>query len=503
MGTTQSHIAQFCATEQGAHRFLQRATFGARPGDVSHLRAVGPDKWFDEQFSAPRGDRHLDIMMSSDAQRLQYAVWRHALTGKDLLRRRVGYALSQIFVVSDQAVNSNEVAAFADLLETHAFGDFRQLIEAVTLSPAMSRYLSLQRSAREGASKGSSPDENYAREIMQLFTIGLWELKSDGTRRLSGGEPIPTYDLDDVMGLARAFTGWILPTAPLPERYGIRLAPREPVDRWHESGEKRFLGLTIPAGTSIDETLRLTLDHLSAHPNVGPFIGRQLIQRLVTSNPSPSYVQRVAQTFHDDGTGRRGNLGAVVMAVLTDIEAVSPPDPAVFGKLREPALRFTVIARALGISSTDPVWRIGRLDNAATAIGQQPYYSSSVFNFYSPSYTPPSTELDSRRLVAPEMEIVTAASTIGWINWLSGFLNRQPTGISLDLTGLMGLSSPPALVDEVVRRLCPGGLAAPTRERIIAAVSAITNRVPSTQQRERALSAVLLTAATTDFLIEH
>lgn len=497
--TATANIEEYCSTESGARRFLQRATFGPRPGDVDHLMQLGPSAWFEEQIAMDRGMSHLDHLRDKK-QRLPYAVWEKILTGDDQLRRRVAYSLSQIFVVSDKGVNSPYVAAFADLLEDHAFGSFRDLLEAVTLSGAMSHYLSLHKSAPADPSTGASPDENYAREVMQLFTIGLWELESDGTRRLDGGQPVPTYDLDDVIGLARAFTGWNSPGVAHPQLYKEPLVPWEPSSRWHERGEKTFLGMTIAPGTGPRETLRLALDHLAGHPNVGPFFGRLMIQRLVTSNPSPAYVRRVAAVFADDGTGTRGNLEAVVGAILSDPEAVSPGGDAEFGKVREPVLRFTVIGRAFSIGSTVWPWKIGRLDDPAASLGQQPYQAPSVFNFFSPSYVPNSPGFEAQVLVAPEMQITHETSALGWLNWLSRLLMRPPSGITFDIDGPLYIAHDhAALVDDVGRRLCPDGLSDVTRSKIEQAIS----RVPVNDRRERVMGAIVLIAASNDFLIER
>ena len=501
---TADSIEQFCATPSGARRFLQRATFGPQPGDVEHLMAIGPSQWFDAQIAIDRGARQLQ-MVADPGHRLEQVTWEKMIGGADQLRRRVAYALSQIFVVSnDGGVGPNDAAAYADLLEDHAFGDFREFLEAVTLSPAMSRFLSLQRSRRANPDTGASPDENYAREVMQLFTIGLWELGPDGTRRLRDGMPVPTYGLDDVIGLARALTGWVLPGAPGLQVHSAPLVPFEPSERRHESGEKSFLGVTIPANTPIRESLRLALDRLAAHPNVGPFIGRQLIQRLVTSNPSPEYVARVAATFDDDGTGRRGNLEAVVRSVLTDPDTFSANDGAPIAKLREPVLRFTVIARALGLTSAITPWPIGRLEDPATALGQQPYYAPSVFNFYRPDYAPASTEIAEQDLAAPEMQIASEASVLGWINWLARFVNKLRDGMSFDIADLLALASDPvALVGEVGSRLCPEGLSPSTASSLVESIAAVQHRAADVRDHERVMGAVVLIAASTDFLIER
>ena len=282
------------------------------------------------------------------------------------------------------------------------------------------------------------PDENYARELMQLFTIGLVQLHPDGTPKLKDGQPQPTYTQDDVSQLARVFTGWDLarPTgADAAER--LRL-PMQHIAARHSPEEKRFLGVLIPARTDGPTSLRIALDALFQHPNVGPFIGRQLIQRLVTSNPSPAYVARVAARFDNDGTGVRGNLRAVTEQVLRDPEARSPlnitqPAPS-WGKLREPVLRFTQMARAFGIQSSGPLWRIGDLSDPARELGQSPLRAPSVFNFYRPGYVPPHTSLATAQLVAPEFQITTDTSVPGIVNTLQAFMKSAAPRLEPELT---------------------------------------------------------------------
>ena len=351
--------------------------------------------------------------------------WRGVLSEPDQLRRRVGYALSQILVASSNDLGQSTIAHYMDLLEQHAFGTFRELLEAVSRSQAMGEYLTFVNNRKADPRRGRVPDENYAREVMQLFTIGLWELEPDGTRRLAGGQPIPSYDQDDIAGLARVFTGWRRPDDETPARYSLPMVMRE---QDHEPGAKSFLGTTIPPDTLGEDSLVMALDTLAAHDNVGPFIGRQLIQRLVTSNPSPAYIRRVSETFADNGSGVRGDLGAVVRAVLLDDEAWRADQPATFGKLREPVLRFTVVARALDItSSDDDNWSFDNTRDSATSLGQLPFASPSVFNFYRPGYVAPQTPLSDLDLVAPEFQIVDETSAIGWVNWLGDYL-RNPRG---------------------------------------------------------------------------
>ncbi len=493
-------------TRADAVRFLQRATFGGTPADVDGLVRDGVGAWFTRQLRLLPAEKHLDRMLRLDTPNQSVGFtsvyWQGVFTGADQLRKRVAYALSQIFVVSERDVDRNDVAYYADLLEEHALGTFRNLLEKITYSRAMGRYLTYNNNRKANAAQGRVPDENYAREIMQLFTIGLWELNADGTQRLSGGQPIPTYDLDDVRGLARVLTGLAFDnTPPTPERNRF---PMGIVEANHELGTKEFLGVVIPANTTTAASIGRALDTLANHPNTGPFIVKQLIQRLVTSNPTPAYVARVAAVFTNDGAGQRGNLAAVVRAILVDDEAWQDSPPDSFGKLREPVLRYTTVLRALGVATTAQIWPVGRTNEEATALGQSPYYSSSVFNFYRPGYVPPQTALGDQRLVAPEFQIATESAVLAWVNFLGAQLRSLPAVLSLDLAALNALATtPPALIDELGARLCPRGLSAAVRTVLVRRVSAITRPNAADQTRERVLGAVLMIAASSDFLYER
>ena len=485
-----------------ALRFLQRATFGPRSGDVDALISRGVDGWISDQMALTPSETHLARRLRTTLS-AHRGYWRGVLSEPDQLRRRVAYALSQILVVSSNDVGQSTIAHYMDLLEQHAFGTFRDLLDAVSRSQAMGEYLTFVNNRKADPRSGRVPDENYAREVMQLFTIGLWELEPDGTRRLVGGQPVPSYDQVDIAGLARVFTGWRRPADDSDARYSMPMVMRE---QDHEPGAKSFLGTTIAEGTLGEDSLSIALDTLAAHDNVGPFIGRQLIQRLVTSNPSPAYVQRVAGTFTDNGSGVRGDLGAVVRAVLLDDEAWRADQPVSFGKLREPVLRFTVVARALDVTSgDDDNWGFDNTRDSATSLGQLPFAPPSVFNFYRPGYVPPQTPLSGLDLVAPEFQIVDETSAIGWVNWLGSYLRTPRGSQSYALTALLSLADDiPALVTEVADRLCPDGLSAALRavvERNIAAVIDEQNR--DRQQLERVLGVVLLIAASTDFLHER
>ncbi len=522
-------------TRADAVRFLQRATFGPTPGDVDDLLASDLDTWFSDQTARTMPTTHLDRRVEHG--NTMYALWEGFLAGPDQLRKRVGYALSQIFVASDLGVNNLRLCAYADLLETHAFGTYRALIEHVTRSPAMGQYLTYDRNRAADPRRGSVPDENYAREIMQLFSIGLWELQRNGERRLdTGGQPIPTYDTDDILGLARVFTGFESQQTEDPYSHADPMrSDSDFSDRWHERGEKRFLGTVIPASETrtLDESLAIALDALDAHPNTPPFISRQLIQRLVTSNPTPAYVERVVSVWEDDGSPSRvrGNLAAVVRAILLDDEAWTATPSEQHGKLREPVLRFTLVTRALDIRSTHRPWPITSLSDSATELGQQPYESPSVFNFYRPGYVPPQSPLGDAGLVAPEMQLHNETAAIGWVNYITRFLMRPPGrnfdgyraqisfGID-DLVALIAVAEPTetqaaSLVDELAARLCPFGLSPAVRELVVRRVRGVVDTRydhsdETTRERtrervhlDRVMGAASLIAASTDFLHER
>jgi uncharacterized protein (DUF1800 family) len=420
------------------------------------------------------------------------------------------FALSQILVVSMEGVGGSSagwsLAFYLDFLDQHAFGNFRALLQDVTLTPAMGNYLSMRGSRRTDAS-GRRPDENYAREIMQLFTIGLVELNTDGTPRLVAGAPVDTYREADVSGLARVFTGWDYGSGPAdsPERL-IKPMVNNP-DR-HETGEKTFLGITIPANTSASDSLRIALDRLFNHANVGPFICKQLIQRLVSSNPSTAYVGRVAAAFNNNGSGVRGDLKAVLRAILTDTEARNV-DAALAdahgGKLREPALRFASWARACNVSSPSGEWRLGNLSDPATSLGQSPLHSASVFNFYRPGYVPPNTAISAAGKVAPEFQITTESSVAGYINFMQTAISDAGGVLSSDIRAdysawLLLASDADALVAEANLLLAANRLSS-ARVTIIRNAIAAMPSTTSANRLSRVHAAVLLTLAAPECLV--
>ena len=381
-GTPNPQPQALSASE--ASRFLAQATLGAGRSDIAAVQASGMAAWIDAQFAVPQSQSHYDWLVAkgynaetfrNNASGLDNTIWRKLIASPDALRQRVTLALSEICVVSVLGVAAPwrqfAVANYLDLLEANAFGNYRTLLGQVSLSTAMGYYLTFRGNPKANPVTGSQPDENYARELMQLMTLGLYKLNADGTAQ--GAE---TYGQSEVSGLARVFTGWDLDAtglaSPLPP--DVHRRPMAQVASRYETGSKSFLGTTIPAGTSAAAGLNMALDALFAHPNLPPFVSRQLIQRLVTSNPGSGYVGRVAAVFADNGGGVRGDMKAVIRAILLDSDARSAAtaSSSSFGKLREPVTRFLNWARAFGAVSKGDTWAINDLSDPATRLGQSP-----------------------------------------------------------------------------------------------------------------------------------
>ncbi len=365
-----------------------------------------------------------------------------AVYGDDQLRQRVAFALSQLFVISDGSDNVGyshlAISDYYDTLAGNAFGNYRTLLEEVSLHPLMGRYLGMLQNEKANPSRNTEPDENFAREVMQLFSIGLVELNNDGTaKRDAGGNTISTYNNATISNLARSLTGWNFGGAAswyvweddvkLP---GL-IRSMAPLATFHDTGAKTLLnGATVPAGGTAEADLKIALDNLYNHPNVGPFLARHLIQRLVTSNPSPAYIGRVATAFNNNGSGIRGDMRAVVRAVLLDTEArdmtVAARDE--YGKVKEPMLRLTAIWRAFGAQGQAVAGAAGpttraflRNRGAGPDMSQTVMSSPSVFNFYRPNYQPPGA-LRARGLYAPELQILNEASALSTYNHWHGRL---------------------------------------------------------------------------------
>jgi uncharacterized protein (DUF1800 family) len=525
------------ASRNEAARFLAQATFGPVDADIDRLMSLGYSAWIDEQFATPRSGTHqafFETLNNGNDKEVVAAFWKNALTGQDQLRLRMAYALSQVFVISleDGDVDNYDraVAAWLDMLNAHSFGNYRDLLQSVSVNPMMGMYLTHIANQKADTITGRVPDENYAREVMQLFSIGLVELNPDGSPRTGSSGVLETYTPADVSELAKVFTGWSW-ACPVASDKGCFLrgksnnGNREYADRdlrpmvvypdYHSVEAKSFLGTTIPAGTSAADSLRIALDRLAAHPNVGPFIGRQLIQRFTTSNPSPAYVGAVASAFNNNGRGVRGDFKAVLKAVLTHPEARVVGDTS--GKVREPVLRLSAFLRAFPHRSVSGNFDIDVTNNPGTALGQAPLHSPSVFNFYRPGYVAPGTQSAARKLVAPELQILNETSVAGYVNYMRDSISAgvgRSAGSSLGGRDLQGdysaelalAADAPALVDRVITRLTYGALGAARRTEIINAVGSIAIPAGSSSQinaakRQRVNTAVLLTVAAPEFVV--
>jgi uncharacterized protein (DUF1800 family) len=360
---------------------------------------------------------------------LQRQFFANAMTGEDQLRQRVAFALSQIFVVSGTEVkHAAGMASYQNLLLDNAFGNFRELMEEVTLHPAMGIYLDMVNNAKGNAAAGTKPNENYAREFLQLFTIGTVQLNLDGAVRTNpDGEPLPTYSQDDIQAFARVLTGWTYAAWPGSTSRWVNppkmIGAMVPIESQHDAAEKTLLGVTLPAGQTARADLEQALDNVFNHPNVAPFIATRLIQHLVTSNPSPSYVARIATVFADNGQGVRGDLKGVVRAILLDAEArgTAKTDSS-YGKLKDPVLFMTGFLRGLG-GKSDGVY----LRSQAAAMGQDVFTAPSVFNYYSPLQ-----RIGSGRLLGPEFGILDGASALARIDFVYQIVYSN--GASADAT---------------------------------------------------------------------
>ena len=497
-------------------RFLGQAAFAANDTEIARVQLLGYSGWLEEQFSKPGSSSHWDWMVANGYavtdnsftfRGVDNTLWRKLMTSPDVLRQRVALAYSEIFVVSMSGLpvrwRGMMAAAYMDLLTQGAFGNFRQLLEDITLSPAMGVYLNMRGNQKEDVNTGRQPDENYAREVLQLFSIGLHQLNLDGTTKAGpGGRPVETYTNTDIAGLAKVLTGWDY-SNPDSLDYAYVRRPMAYFASRHSTSEKRFLGVTIPAG-SLDGAgdLKKALDAIFQHPNVGPFIGRQLIQRLVTSNPSPAYVSRVASAFNDNGSGVRGDMRAVIKAILTDVEArsVSASDRA--GRLVEPIVRLIAWARVFGVTTPTGAWTVGDHSDASTRLGQSPLRSSSVFNFFRPGYVPPNTALGAAGLVAPEFQITHETSVIGYANYMQTVIQSGIGDIDADYTALRAVAGDAStLLDKVALWFAGGQISPATREAIVTAVGSM----PATTDVNRAnriYATVLLVMTSPEFLVQ-
>jgi uncharacterized protein (DUF1800 family) len=490
-----------------ASRLLHQASFGARPGNVDAVVSKGAAAWIDEQLAKPASQYTPRDWMSlarpescvnsstpsltatSFCQRdnytlfqLQREFFQQALASQDQLRQRTAWALSQLFVVSGIEANmAYGMIDYQQMLRDNAFGNFRTLMSKVTLHSAMGRMLDMVNNLKPDQTRGIEPNENYARELLQLFTVGLYRLNNDGTMKRDGnGQPLDTYTQEDVENLAHVMTGWTNPTVPGQQPRDLNRVANtkgymEERAQHHESASKTVLGVTIESSLSQGARLEKALDAIFAHPNVPPFVSKFLIQQLVTGDPSPSYVDRVAKVFQNNGQGVRGDMKAVVRAVLTDVEARGATKWApVYGHQSEPVLALTRLARAMNATSDGVYFR-----SLTAAAGQFVFVAPSVFNYY-----PPDNVLAKSGAIAPEFAIYNTASAINRANIAYAVLysNIAPdpqvigaTGTQFDLMSYTALAATPAaLVERLNETLAAGRLSAATRAAIQTAIEAVS-----------------------------
>jgi uncharacterized protein (DUF1800 family) len=471
-----------------ASRFLAQASFGGTDADIAAVQANGEAAWIADQFALPLSETNWAWMMGQGFNNIanqnseagiDASLWRTFMTASDVLRQRVALALSELFVVSLEGLpvawKNFGAAAYMDLLTANAFGNFRTLLGAITLNPAMGVYLDTRGNLKENPTTGREADENYGREVMQLFTIGLVMLNNDGSVKLNpGGSPIPTYGAADVTGISQVFTGWNFANynAGTPN---FMQTPMVLNASEHSTSEKSFLGVTIPQGTDGNTALNTALDTLFNHPNTPAFFSKQLIQRLVTSNPSPAYISRVASVFINGNGGARGDMKSVISAVLLDPEARPVSVTNVSGKLREPMIRLIHWARAFKVNSTSGNWAVGDCSSQAYRLGQSPMRSPSVFNFFAPGYIPPNDALGVPNMVAPELQIVNESTTTAYANFMETTINGKLADLVPDYSSALTMANSPSSLFNYLNTLLAGGqLSTATATTIQNAVNSIS-----------------------------
>ncbi len=529
-------------TSADAARFLTQATFGPDDASIATVTSAGFSSWIDQQTAtAVSSTSHVNFVdarlaalkaananSTLSANEFEESFWSQAATAPDQLRQRMKLALSEIYVISmqDTAIDIRGAASYYDMLGTNAFSNFRTLLQSVTLHPMMGVYLTSLANQPDNATTGQHPDENYAREVMQLMTIGLWQLNMDGSQKLdSSGAPIPTYGPSDITGMARVLTGfsWYSPN-PTNSTFGggnkdpnATITPMIAYSTYHSTLEKDFLGVVIPASTTPDPNgdLKIALDTLFNHPNTPPFVSKQLIQRLVTSNPSPAYVQRVATVFANNGSGVRGDMAAVVKAILTDTEArdLTVASGATFGKVREPVVRLVNWIRAFKAQSASGSWLLG-LTSSNTSLNQAPLYAGSVFNFWRPGYSPPNTQMGNQNLVVPEFQAIDEVSVAGYVNTMQTAINTG-VGSSNDITApytteLSLAGDANGLADRMNAILMYGQMSATLHQRVVDLVNSVaipggtaTAAQISAAQLNRVKLAIYTTMASPEYLIQR
>ena len=524
------------AASSDAYRFLQQTSFGPTASTLQHANAIGVPAYLEEQFGqAASGypdaqfnylslDESDSCSFSAQRQGAAYACalnqltlfklrnqfFANALGQPDQLRQRVAWSLSQLFVISAMKDPDMEAAyvqaRYHQMLFKDAFGNFEDLMLEVSLSPQMGHYLDMVDNAKADPKAGTEPNQNFARELMQLFSIGVYELNDDGSSILDAtGQPVPSYGQPEIKSFARVFTGWTYPPfdapqAPGPDDRRYFAKPMVAVASDHDTDAKVLLkGATLPAGLPAETDLRLAIDNVFMHPNVGPFLAKHLVRQLVTGNPSPAYIKRVAAAFNNNGSGVRGDMKAVLRAVLLDAEARGDAkSDASYGMLKEPVLYITSMLRQLGARSDG-----AGLDQPAKAMGQDIFYAPTVFNYYPAEYRIPGTSL-----IAPQFGIHNTNTVLHRMNFAYDMIYNggyeadgdvpNAIGTQLDLTPFSNAAADPVkLVALVNDRLFGGGMPLGIKAEITNAVTAL----PADDPDERARTAVFLAASSFQFQV--
>lgn len=483
-------------TDAEAKRFLEQATWGPTPALIAHVKTIGKEAFLDEQFAASPSTYPDPDPNSNSLTPVRNQFFHNAFHGQDQLRQRMAFALGQIFVVSANTVGADyQMIPYLRLLQQGAFGNYEDVMRAVTLSPTMGVFLDMVNNDKTVPGSGLNPNENYPREFLQLFSVGTRLLNLDGTEQLDvGGNPIPPYDQDVILNLSRVMTGWTYPTQPgstprwrNPSYFG---GPMEPIQSHHDVGAKELMnGFILPAGQTAQEDLNQAIQHVFQHPNVGPFVATRLIRHFVSSNPSPEYVARVASVFNANANGVRGDLPSVLKAVLLDPEAAAVPSSG--GHLREPILFEVALLRALGatVNPDNPLY------SRAREMGQDLFSPPSVFNYFSPLYNIPGTPL-----FGPEFQIHNFSSSIARGNFVYRVVTGGlGSGASVDLTPYEALAGNPAQLVTTIAQLLLHEPLSPLEQQII--VSAITHAGSTNTTRVR--NAVYLIAVSSRYQVQH
>lgn len=508
-------------------KFLQQAGLSSTTLEINEVIALGYEGWINVQLNKKHQESTWDWMVTNgydngtymfNNKPLFHCIWRQLFEAKDVLRKRMALALSEIFVINIERIGliyrPFAGGDYWDMLNNMAFGNYRDLLKTVTLTPLMGLYLNTRGNSKANPRYNSSPDENYARELMQLFSIGLYELNLDGTIKTdSNNKPLETYNQDDVLNLARVFTGWEFnnpePDEKIPPPY-IR-KPMIMLAKRHSELEANFLGGHIPANTDGETALEMALDIIFQHPNVAPFISKQLIQRFVTSNPSSAYIERVARVFNNNGNGVKGDLGAVIKTILLDKEArlnFNNTDNS-RGKVKEPMLRLVQWGRTFKAKSYSGKFEIGSLANSDEHLGQTPFTAPSVFNFFRPGYVPPNTPFAEEGLVAPELQLVNIITAASYINYMSKVVQYgagawagpiRKFDVNSDYKQQLALvNDVPALIKQLNLELTASQIDEATIARIISAVESINSG--NDWEQRRIYAAISLIMALPEYLV--